>query len=192
MKRIVSYFFQGLLLVVPLVLTVYLIYNTFVIIDDLLPFHPFPGAGVIIILVAITVIGVLGNTFIVRKMRELMHSIIHKLPLLRTIYTAIKDLLSAFVGEKRKFDLPVLVRMSQDSTIQKVGFITQSDLTSLGMSGKKVAVYLPHSYAFSGNLVIVDRQFVTPIKAPSSEVMKFIVSGGVAIPGSFVAEYEDD
>jgi uncharacterized membrane protein len=190
MKKLLGYFFQGLLLVVPLVLTVFIVYKMFVVVDELLPYHPFPGSGVIILLVAITLIGVLGNTLIARKLHDLLHHLIHKLPLLNTIYTAIKDLLSAFVGEKRKFDKPVLVKLSRESNIQKVGFITQTDLKSLGMTGSQVAVYLPHSYAFSGNLFIVERENVTPIKASSAEVMKFIVSGGVAIPGGIVIEDE--
>jgi len=190
MKRLLGYFFQGLLLVVPIVLTVFIVYKMFVVVDELLPYHPFPGSGVIIILVAITLIGLLGNTLIARKLHELLHHLIHKLPLLNTIYTAIKDLLSAFVGEKRKFDKPVLVKLSKESNIQKVGFITQSDLKPMGMSESQVAVYLPHSYAFSGNLFIIERENITPINASSAEVMKFIVSGGVAIPGGIVVANE--
>jgi len=190
MKKLLGYFFQGLLLVVPLILTVYIVYKMFVVVDELLPYHPFPGAGVIIILVAITFIGVLGNTFIARKLREWLHQLIHRLPLLNTIYSAIKDLLSAFVGEKRKFNKPVLVKLSKESNIQKVGFITQTELTALSMSESQVAVYLPHSYAFSGNLFIVDKENITPLNASSAEVMKFIVSGGVAIPGGLAVTDE--
>lgn len=183
MRKLVSFFFQGLLLVVPTVLTAYIVFKMFVVVDELLPYHPFPGSGVIIILVFITLIGLLGNTLIARKINDLFHSLLRKVPLLSTIYSAIKDLLSAFVGEKRKFNSPVLVKLSKESNIEKIGFITQESLSKLGMSESKVAVYLPHSYAFSGNLFIVERENITPIEASSAEVMKFIVSGGVAIPG---------
>lgn len=155
----------------------------FVVVDEILPYHPFPGSGVIIILVVITLIGILGNTLIARQLNDLFHAVLKKVPLLSTIYSAIKDLLSAFVGEKRKFNSPVLVKLSSESNIEKLGFITQDSLESIGMGDSKVAVYLPHSYAFSGNLFIVERENITPIKASSAEVMKFIVSGGVAIPG---------
>ena len=183
MRKLISFFFQGLLLVVPIILTILIVYKMFVVVDEILPYHPFPGSGVIILLVAITAIGILGNTFIARTLNDWFHQLIKKLPLLSTIYSAIKDLLSAFVGEKRKFDSPVLVKLSSESNIQKLGFITQDNLLSLGMGETQVAVYLPHSYAFSGNLFIVEHKNVTPIKASSAEVMKFIVSGGVAIPG---------
>jgi uncharacterized membrane protein len=188
MRKLISFFFQGLLIVVPVVLTIFIVYKMFVVVDEILPYHPFPGAGVIILLGAITLVGILGNTFIARTLNEWFHQLLKKLPLLSTIYTAIKDLLSAFVGEKRKFDSPVLVKLSSESNIQKLGFITQDDLTSLKMDTEKVAVYLPHSYAFSGNLFIVERKNVTAIDASSAEVMKFIVSGGVAIPGGSTDE----
>ncbi|MGB1003313.1 MAG: DUF502 domain-containing protein [Salibacteraceae bacterium] len=183
MRKLVSFFFQGLLLVVPIVLTLYIVYKMFVVVDEILPYHPFPGSGVIIILVVITLIGILGNTLIARQLNDLFHAVLKKVPLLSTIYSAIKDLLSAFVGEKRKFNSPVLVKLSSESNIEKLGFITQDSLESIGMGDSKVAVYLPHSYAFSGNLFIVERENITPIMASSAEVMKFIVSGGVAIPG---------
>ena len=170
-------------MVVPVVLTVYIVFKMFVVVDELLPYHPFPGSGVIIILVVITLIGLLGNTLIARELNLLFYAILKKVPLLSTIYSAIKDLLSAFVGEKRKFNSPVLVKMNNQPIMHKLGFITQDSLESLGMSKTQVAVYLPHSYAFSGNLFIVDKENVTPISASSAEVMKFIVSGGVAIPG---------
>jgi len=101
-------------------------------------------------------------------------------PLIRTIYNAVKDLVGAFVGKKKSFSQPVLVKLSNDTAIEKLGFITSEDLSELGLDSTKIAVYLPHSYAFSGNLFIVDRRNVTPINAKSADVMKFIVSGGVA------------
>ncbi|MFT6323649.1 MAG: putative membrane protein [Halieaceae bacterium] len=160
----------------------------FVVVDELLPYHPFPGSGVIIILLVITLIGVLGNTLIARELNSLFHAILKKVPVLSTIYSAIKDLMAAFVGEKRKFNSPVLVKLSKESNIQKLGFITQDDLISIGLGKTQVAVYLPHSYAFSGNLFIVEKENISPISASSAEVMKFIVSGGVAVPGG--NEYE--
>jgi len=101
-------------------------------------------------------------------------------PLIKTLYTSIGDLLSAFVGEKKRFNKPVLVKISADGGVEKLGFITEEDLSELGIAGDKIAVYLPHSYNFSGNLFIVSRDRVTPIDRNASEVMKFIVSGGVS------------
>jgi uncharacterized membrane protein len=106
--------------------------------------------------------------------------VLQRIPFLKTIYDALKDLVEALVGSKKKFDRPVLVKLAIGSSVEKLGFITQDDLGILGIGGGKVAVYLPHSFAWSGNLYIVPVEQVTPIDAKAGDVMKFIVSGGVA------------
>lgn len=179
MNRLVSYFIQGLFLIVPVALIAYVIYRLFVIIDGLLPYHPFPGAGILIIFGFITLLGFLGSTLIAKPIKRLFKELLDRIPLIKTIYTAITDLLSAFVGQKRRFNKPVLVKLSKESNIEKLGFVTETDLSDLGIDDGKVAVYLPHSYNFSGNLFIVDSKNITPIDAKSADVMKFIVSGGI-------------
>jgi uncharacterized membrane protein len=87
--------------------------------------------------------------------------------------------MSAFVGEKRRFNRPVLVKLIEGSEIKKLGFITREDLTEFDINEDHIAVYLPHSYNFSGNLYIVEKRNVTVLDANAAEVMKFIVSGGV-------------
>jgi uncharacterized membrane protein len=98
--------------------------------------------------------------------------------LVRIIYSSLKDLISAFVGDKKKFNQPVLVLLNKSSELRKLGFITQTDLGEWGLK-ESVAVYLPHSYNFSGDLYIVPRENVTIVQASGADVMKFIVSGGV-------------
>lgn len=102
----------------------------------------------------------------------------NKAPLFKIIYTSVKDLLSAFVGKERKFDMPVLVNVDSAGHLQRLGFVTTKDLSHLGLENK-VSVYLPSSYGMLGELVIVDQSQVTFIQANSAEIMKFIVSGGV-------------
>ena len=63
---------------------------------------------------------------------------------------------------------------------KRIGFITNEDLEKLKINEGRVLVYIPHSYNFSGNLYVVEKKYITPIDASSSEVMKLIVSGGVA------------
>ena len=75
----------------------------------------------------------------------------NKIPLVKLIYSAVKDLLNAFVGEKKKFNKPVLVEINRENKLYQIGFITQADLTELGLNDM-VSVYFPHSYAFSGSL----------------------------------------
>ncbi len=177
-KRVLGAFFQGLLLVVPITVIGYTVYRLFVFLDDLIPMD-IPGLGVVVLFLGITALGFLGSLFITQPIVNWANRLLDRIPLVKTIYTAISDLLSAFVGQKKSFSKPVLVKLSKESDIEKLGFITNEDLTSLNIKSEKIAVYLPHSYNFSGNLFIVPRENVTPIDAPTPEVMKFIVSGGV-------------
>lgn len=177
-KKLLKFFLQGLLYITPISITIFAIYKVFTFFDELLPFR-FPGIGIIVIVVSITLIGFIGTTIIAQPIVSYIGRLLEKLPLIKVIYTSIKDLLSAFVGQEKKFTEPVLIRMSQDSEIYKLGFITCKDLKSLGLDDSKVAVYCPQSYNFAGNLLIVPKKNITPIGGSSAEVMKFIISGGV-------------
>lgn len=185
MKKLISYLFQGLLLLAPVGITAYIIYALFNIVDnsvnDFLEsvFHiRFRGLGLIIIICLITFIGFLSSTLLFGPIFSFVESLITRTPLIKIIYTAFKDLFSAFVSDKKKFNQPVLVNLNGNPNFQKLGFMTEDNLSSLGLHGK-VAVYLPHSYNFSGNLFIVDVKDVTYLNISVSDLMKFIVSGGV-------------
>ncbi len=186
MKRILNYFLQGLLYVTPLGLTIYIIWVLFTFIDGLLSrfldeylnFH-IPGLGLLGLFIIITLLGIIGHSIIFRPFRELLTRLIGRTPVLSLIYSSIRDLLHAFVGKEKKFNQPVLVKVNTISELEKVGFLTQEDLTDLGIRDK-VAVYFPHSYNFSGELFIVPSEHVKPFKMSPTEAMKFVVSGGVA------------
>ncbi len=186
MGRILRYFLQGVVLAAPIFITGYVIWILVKFADDQLPVkNPgiphlgeyLPGVGILIILLSLTVLGWLSSTLLFKPIFSLIEKLINKAPLVKIMYTSIRDLFSAFVSDKKKFDAPVLVKMN-DSGLEKLGFVTQKDLSKLGLEGK-VAVYLPHSYNFSGNLFIVPTENVRPVNASASEAMKFIVSGGV-------------
>ncbi len=178
MNRFLSYFFRGLLFIVPIALTIYIILLSITWLDGLIPFK-LPGLGLLTILASITLIGYLASTLLAGPLFSLLEDVLTRVPLVSIIYSSLKDLISAFVGDKKKFNQPVLVTLNPEFVIQKPGFITQTDLSKLGLADQ-VAVYLPHSYNFSGNLYIVPAKFVTPIYATSTDIMKFIVSGGVS------------
>jgi uncharacterized membrane protein len=103
----------------------------------------------------------------------------NRIPLVKLIYSAVKDLLGAFVGDKKKFNKPVLVRINKDNNLYQIGFITQSDLSDLGLDDM-VVVYFPHSYAFSGYHYFVPKESIKQLNIPGPTAMKFIVSGGVS------------
>jgi len=186
MAKIARFFFQGLLMIAPLAITVYALVMLFEFIDGLLISYltdligfKVPGLGLVIILFTITLIGFLGSTILFKPIINLLDRLISQAPLVNIIYTSIKDFMSAFVGKDRKFTEPVLVKVNKDADMEKFGFITQHDLSKLGVGKEKVAVYLPHSYNFSGNLFVVPAENVRPLDASPTEVMKFIVTAGV-------------
>ena len=135
--------------------------------------------GVIIIFILLLLIGYIGSIIISTPINSLFKKLLKQAPLVQTIYTSIKDLMNTFVGNKKGFSEPVLVKVYENSTIERIGFVTNEEVESLNIKKGKVLVYLPHSYAISGQLFVVDKKDVTPIDKSSSEVMKLIVSGGV-------------
>ncbi len=186
MKRLINYMLQGLLFIAPLAITIYIVYQLFNIIDGLLKellikwFDIYiPGLGILIIILLLILIGFLGKTILGRPLKAFFNKLQKRVPLLKLIYSAFNDLFSAFVGKERKFNRPVLVLVNTISNLEKLGFLTEEDLSRLGEKDK-VAVYFPHSYNFSGELFIVPRENVRPIDISPSDVMKFIVTAGVA------------
>ena len=178
MKKLTRYFFNGLLLLVPGVATIYVVYIVFIKIDSLFSF-PVPGLGFILTITVITFIGFIGSNFLTKKLINAIDMIFSRLPLIKMIYTSIKDLINAFVGDKKGFNKPVTVILSRDGNVKAIGFLTNESLNNLGLSDS-VAVYLPQSYNFAGNLIIVPKEQIAPLNADSADVMKFVVSGGIA------------
>jgi len=177
LKRLSRYFFQGLIFVIPLVATIYVFYLIFTKIDRLLRL-PVPGAGFIITILFITLIGFLASNIVTNRILNLIDRTFNKLPIARLLHSSIKDILMAFMGDKKSFERPVFVTLMPGSNVKVIGFITKENLDSLGMDDE-VAVYLPQSYNFAGNLIVAPRRQITPINATSSDVMAFILSGGV-------------
>jgi len=177
MKKLTAYFLKGLAFLVPVVATIFVVYIVFVKIDKLFNFK-IPGVGFIITIIAITAIGFIGSNFLTRKVVHTIDNLFSRLPLIKMIYTSARDLTSAFVGDRKGFK-PVVVTLSPGSNIQVIGFVTREDLDELGLADS-VAVYLPQSYNFAGNLIIAPKEQVRPLNADSADIMKFIVSGGIA------------
>lgn len=184
MRRLGKYFIQGLLFMVPIVLTIYIFYILFIKIDGLITV-PIPGLGVIpgvgflTTVFFLIAIGFLVSNFLTKRIMLFFDQFFKRLPLVRLLYNAVKDLLNAFVGEKKSFNQPVLVKLAQDSGAHVLGFITCESLSKLNLD-EFVSVYIPQSYNFAGQVLIFPRDQVRPLSAPSAEVMAFIVSGGIS------------
>ena len=177
-RRVIRYFFSGTIFIVPLIATVYFIYSSFTWLDQQLPL-PYPGLGFLIILTAITIFGYFSSIFAFRRMGEWFDHMVARIPLVKLIYSSIKDLLAAFVGDKKKFDRPVLVTINKENQLHRIGFITQSDLSELGLKDM-IVVYFPQSYAVAGDHFVVPKENVKPLNVSGPVAMKFIVSGGVS------------
>ena len=178
MKRLGQYFLQGLLFLIPLFVTLYVIYWIFIKIDGVLTL-PVPGLGFIATIAFITFIGFAASNFLTQRVVQLVDRIFARLPLVKMIYTSIRDLVNAFVGDKKSFNRPVQVVIEKESNIRLLGFATRENLNSIGIQNS-ITVYLPQAYNFAGNLIVVDRERVIPLAADPGDVMKLIVSGGVS------------
>lgn len=192
MKRATRYFLSGLLFVAPAGLTVYVMVMAFTGVDGLLaPLEErvfgrqIPGVGFAAVVAGIFLVGLLASNFLTRRLFRLANRVFEKLPLVKLLYSSIRDLLDAFVGEKKRFDRPVTLKLFPGSDARVLGFITREDLSALGLEGD-VAVYVPQSYNFAGNLVVVPRSGVTPLNVGAGALMAFIVSGGISVgePGA--------
>jgi uncharacterized membrane protein len=178
MNWILKNFLRGIIIVVPIAVTVYILYQTFIRLDQLLVLR-WPGLGLLILLAATVLIGALASNFVGRNVLRLTEAVFTRAPIVRIIYVAIKDLLEAFVGDKKRFDKPVAVSLSAAADVRALGFVTQEDLAFLSMPGS-VAVYLPFSYSIAGALVVVPRARVERLDADSASIMALVVSGGVS------------
>ena len=177
--KLFSFFVKGLLLLAPVYVTGYIIFNLLDSLDSQF-FVQYRGTGLVVLIGIIMIVGFLGSTFISVPVVQIFEEAIIRIPLVGIIYSSLKDLVGAFVGDKKKFNQPVKFMLNQENGIQKIGFITQEDLQFIEVNDA-VMVYCPHSYAFSGELFIVPSRSISPLNLPASDVMKMIISGGVSL-----------
>lgn len=178
MKRFFGYFLNGLIIIAPITLTVWIVIAIIDWLDSMFGLG-IPGLGILVMVILITLVGFISSFFLVKPFIILSERALNKVPLVSIIYSSIKDLFDAFVGDNQKFNKPVMVKMSEHTDNLKLGFVTQDEFTTIDLEDK-VAVYFPHSYNFSGELFVVPAKNVTYLDLPSSDVMKFVVSGGVS------------
>ena len=131
--------------------------------------------SVISLLVFITIVGLSASSFVFKRLFDYLEGKLEQAPIIRHIYSPIKDFMNAFMGNKKRFTKPVLVLTNPQANIEEMGFITQDDLKEWGIK-EKYAVYLPYSYSFSGRMIIVPKEQITPLPIDGGEAMKFIIS----------------
>jgi uncharacterized membrane protein len=182
---LVRSFLNGLLVLGPLALTIYLCVLAFRWVDGWLQL-PIPGAGFIATVALVTLLGYVASGVVARGALGFIDQLLARLPFVRLLYGALRDVFGAFAGEHKRFTEPVLVELAPGSGIRVMGFLTQPGLDAFDLPDD-VAVYLPQSYNFAGQTIVVPRDRVTPVQAKPSDLLAFIVSGGISMPDVDVA-----
>ncbi len=194
-KKIVQYFLQGILILAPLAITIYAIYWVVSTVDSWVPIFREPvrdidgkiisyevknyGLGFLLVLSAIIIIGYLSSFFIQSRLFNLFDHWLEKTPGIKFIYTSTRDFFEAFAGNKKKFNKAVLANVFA-ADVWIVGFLTDEEMGKFNMGAEYVAVYVPQSYNFAGQLYVLPRNKVKHIEAiTSGEAMKYAVTGGV-------------
>lgn len=183
MRTLINYFLRGLLFIFPVFATIYIfiwiidwansLFND--LLFDWLPVH-IPGLGLLSAIFVIVLLGFLVSRVVMQPFFNFLERLMGRTPFIKIIYSALKDLTEAFVGNQKKFNKPVLVNFFEG--VDRIGFVTHDDLDEIGISNR-VTVYCPHSYNFSGNLFLVDPVKIRPLNVSPADAMKFAVSAGV-------------
>jgi uncharacterized membrane protein len=176
MRSLVNNFLKGCLVLVPTAATIYVVYWVFVTVDGLLDFGP-PGVGLVTTVALITLFGALASSVVGRTLVSAIERVLKSVPLVKLLYSSLKDVLGALIGERRSFDRPVVVSLTETGG-KAFGFVTHDDLSAYGLPGH-VAVYFPQSINFAGHLLLFPRERVQPLKVDNARFMAFVVSGGV-------------
>lgn len=195
-RNLFQYFFQGLVVLAPIGITVYAVLWLFTTVDNILPniidavfphalenngageIERVPGLGFVVVIAIVIFVGWSSSSFFFGRLVHVFDKVLENTPGVKFIYSSVKDFLEAFSGNKKKFDKPVLVNVDGDD-VWRIGFITHEDVTHFDLPGHS-AVYVPHSYAISGITYMVPRHKIRFIRNTTpAEAMKFVVSGGV-------------
>ncbi|RFU63279.1 DUF502 domain-containing protein [Bacillus sp. V59.32b] len=187
MKTILRNFINGILTIVPIILVIYVVYKTFMFLDGILGnvLKPYlkddyiPGIGLLVTIVLITVLGWLSTKFLTGTIFRLIDRLLEKIPIVKTIYSIIKDTINSFLGEKKSFSKVALITIP-GTEIKSMGFITTEDLASLHDPLKDhVAVYIQQTFQVAGFTFLIPKDQVEIIDVKSEDAMKFILSGGM-------------
>jgi uncharacterized membrane protein len=177
MKTLIRNFLNGCLVLVPTLATLYVVYFVFTKIDGMLGIGV-PGLGFVITIALITGVGALTTNVVARQLISMPERLLTHVPLVKLIYTSLRDFVAALVGEKKTFDRPVVATLSEDGAVKAFGFITREDLDAFGLQDH-VAVYLPQSINFAGQLVLLPRARVRLLEVDASQMFPLIASAGI-------------
>ena len=198
-KKLKTYFWAGLLVLIPLVLTIFIIWKLFLAIDGLLSGFinnmlerigipaTSMGLGFISVVLLIFLTGMIAKNYFGRKVIKIGENIVTKIPLINRIYMAIKQISNAFFSEKREvFKKAVLIEYPRKG-IYSIGFYTQDTKGEVQDRLKQdvVSIFLPTTpNPTSGFLLFVPKTDVTELDMTIEEALKLVISGGAIVPVS--------
>lgn len=187
-KSISRTLITGFITLLPIVLTIYLLYWLAVSSEDvmggllrwLLPdaFY-FPGLGMIAGVMIVFIVGLLMKAILVRQLFSFGEQILYRLPLIKTVYRAIRDLFDFFSPQKEGFGKVVTVKFNG---MVMIGFLTQEDNSRMPESFRNndsVLVYIPMSYMIGGFTVLVPREEISECDMSMEEAMRFVLTAGI-------------
>ena len=187
-KSITKTLLTGFITLLPVILTIYLLYWLAVSSENVmgtalrwvLPNATyFPGLGMIAGLIVVFVVGLLMKAILIRQIFSFGEKILYQLPLIKTVYRAMRDLFDFFTPKEQ--GLGEVVAVTYNGT-EMIGFLTQTDEKKLPESFReqdKVLVYLPMSYMIGGFTVFIPREHVRPVKMTMEEAMRFALTAGI-------------
>ena len=191
MNSLGKLFLKGLAVVIPVVLTIAILWWMAAGSEQLLGgllkrVMPegwyIPGLGLASAIVLIVLVGLLSHVLIFQKLFDLWEGIISRVPLVKTIYTALKDFIGYFSPDQEdRFSKVVLVQLPGQS-FQLLGFVTRENFDDIPLdplAEDPIAVYMPMSYQIGGYTLYLSRSCLTPLDIRFEEAMRLAVTGGV-------------
>jgi len=187
MKRILQNFIKGLLTIVPIILVIYVVFKIFMVLDGLLGNYlkPYlkddyiPGIGLLLTFISITILGWLSTKVFTGTLFRMIDRLLEKIPLVKTIYSVIKDTFHSFLGEKKSFSKVAIVTIP-GTEVKTIGFITTEDVQGFYDPLKDyVAVYVQQTFQIAGITLLIPKEQVEVIDVKPEDAMKFVLSGGM-------------
>lgn len=187
MNSILRNFINGILTILPIILVIYVVYKTFMFLDGILGnvLKPYlkedyiPGIGLLVTFLLITILGWLSTKFFTGAIFRMIDIFLEKIPVIKTIYSVIKDTIHSFLGEKKSFSKVAIITIPS-TEVKAIGFITTEDLESFYHPLKDyVAVYIQQTFQIAGFTFLLPKDEVEIIDVKPEDAMKFILSGGM-------------
>jgi uncharacterized membrane protein len=191
MKSLTKYFVNGIITIVPIGLVLYVVFQVFGFLDGLLgkylkaqleeQYIPYiPGIGLLFSIVLITATGWLATQYVSKSLLELVDRLLNRIPVVKSLYSILKETIQSFFGEKRSFSKVALIRIPGTS-MRVMGFITSEEMGKLtDKLHNHTVIYIPQSFQMAGMTVIVPKEDVEIIDISTEEAMRFILSAGVS------------